>query len=71
MNNRLLDKLEKCGIIDVYKQGDKHASRLVARSMSFFNRTLTTYYRNYLILGEYSHKVIARYKTPTLFMRSI
>lgn len=76
--NLVLDKSENSYIIAVYKQSVKQATRLSARTISTFldNKILrtvykiTTIYRNDLILGVYSQKVFARYKTP-IFSRSL
>lgn len=78
ISNLVLDKSENCDIIKLYKQSVKQVSRLSARTISIFldNKILsavykiTTIYRNYLLLGVYSQKVFARYKTP-IFSRSL
>jgi len=69
--NKTLDKSDISCIIAVYKQSDKQTTRLSARSIfkidaqSFSVYKITTIYRSYLLLGEYTQKVIARYKTST------
>ncbi len=68
LENIALDKSENCVTIAVYKQLIK-STRLSGRSIFKINALkITTIYRSYLLLGEYTHKVIARYKTST-FLR--
>lgn len=65
LENKALDKSENCVILAVYKQLTK-STRLSGRPIFKINvYKITTIYRSYLLLGEYTHKVIARYKTST------
>lgn len=64
--NLPIDKSENCVTIAVYKQLTK-STRLSGRSIfKIVSYKITTIYRSYLLLGEYTHKVIARYKTSII-----